>query len=191
MSSTERIVVLLGQVVVRSAELPSKASSVQIFSQNRMVQSGANSAPRNLISLYIFAMTTRHLVTIDDACPTSSDHSYTLNLAPPVLNTLTDVTATTLSLSWTQPGSAVDSYTVSYTYTIKQCGSGPISDSVKINDGNNRSGMLDSIEEDSDYSITLTANTGTIRLDSDVVKAITSTAGIQFLLVIHYYILEI
>ena len=101
------------------------------------------------------------------------------------------MTATTLSLSWTQSGSAVDSYTVSYTYTIRRCGSGPISDSVEINNRNARSVMLNNLEEDSDYSITLTANRGTIQVDSNVVMATTSTAGIQFLLVMHYYILEI
>ena len=109
-------------------------------------------------------------------------HSYTLPLAPSVLNTPTDVTATTLSLSWTQPGSAVESYTVSYTYTIRRCGSGPISDSVEISNGNDRSVMLDNLEENSDYSITLTANSGSIQVDSNEVMATTSTAGIQFLL---------
>ena len=88
------------------------------------------------------------------------------------------MTATTLSLSWTQPGSAVDSYTVSYTYTIRRCGSGPISGSVEISNSNARSVMLDNLEEDSDYSITLTANSGTIQLDSNVVSATTNTAGI-------------
>ena len=94
------------------------------------------------------------------------------------------MTATTLSLSWTQPGSAVDSYTVSYTHTIRQCGSGPISDSVEISNGNARSVMLDNLEQDSDYSITLTANTGSIQVDSNVVMATTSTAGryCQFLI---------
>ena len=51
--------------------------------------------------------------------------------------------------------------------------------------------MLDNLEEDSVYSITLTANRGSIQVDSNVVMATTSTAGIQFLLVMHYYILEI
>ena len=90
------------------------------------------------------------------------------------------MTATTLSLSWTQPGSAVDNYTVSYTYTIRQCGPDyeEISDSIEISNGNARSVMLDNLEEDSDYSITLTANSGTIQLDPNVVTATTNTAGI-------------
>ena len=51
--------------------------------------------------------------------------------------------------------------------------------------------MLDNLEEDSDYSITLVANRESIQVDSNVVIATTTTAGIQFLLVIHYYILDI
>ena len=87
------------------------------------------------------------------------------------------MTTTTLSLSWTQPGSAVDSYTVSYTFTIRRCGSEQMSGSVEISNGNARSVMLDSLEEDSDYSITLTANSRNIQLDSTVVSANTNTAG--------------
>ena len=122
---------------------------------------------------------------------TVSNHSYILPSEPPVLSPPTAVTATTLSLSWTQPGSAVDSYTVSYTYTIRLYGSGPIPGSVVGISGNDRSVMLDNLEEDSDYSITLVANRESIQVDSNVVIATTSTAGIQFLLVIHYYILDI
>ena len=99
--------------------------------------------------------------------------------APPVLNPPTAVTATTLSLSWTQPGSAVDSYTVSYTYTIRQCGSGPITGSVVDISGNAGSVMLDNLEEDSDYSITLTANRGNLQLNSNVVSVTTSSAGMS------------
>ena len=99
-------------------------------------------------------------------------------LAPPDLNSPTAVTATILSLSWTQPGSAVDSYTVSYTYTIRQCGSGPIPGSVVGISGSDRSVMLDNLEEDSDYSITLTANRGNLQLNSNVVSVTTSSAGI-------------
>ena len=108
-------------------------------------------------------------------------------VAPPVPNPPTAVTATTLSLSWTQPGSAVDSYTVSYTYTIRRCGSGLIPGSVVGISGNARSVMLDHLEEDSDYSITLTANSGSTQVDSNVVMATTSTAGryCQFLIAIY------
>ena len=101
-------------------------------------------------------------------------------LVPPVLMSPTAhaVTATTLSLNWTQSGSPVDSYTVSYTYTIRRCGSGPISDSVVGISSNARSTMLDNLEEDSVYSITLTANNGTAEVGSNIVMATTDTAGI-------------
>ena len=49
----------------------------------------------------------------------------------PVLDTPTS-TATTISLSWTQSGSNVDSYTVSYTYTIRQCDPGVMMGPVTI-----------------------------------------------------------
>ena len=114
-----------------------------------------------------------------------------LPLAPRVLNPSPAVTATTLSLSWTQPGSAVDSYTLSYTYTIRRCGSGPISDSVEISNGNARSMVLDNLEEDSDYSIILTANIGTIHLNSDIVTASTSTAGISLVNICKFYYITI
>ena len=87
------------------------------------------------------------------------------------------MTATTISLSWTQPGSAVDSYTVSYTYTIRQCGSEVMSDSVEISDGNARSFMLSGLEEDSDYTITLTANSAIGLLVSNMIMATTNTTG--------------
>ena len=102
-------------------------------------------------------------------------------LAPPVLNPPTAVTATTLSLNWTQPGSAVDSYTVSYTYTIRGCGLGPISGSVEISNGNARSVMLNNLEEESVYSITLTAYRRNLQLNSNVVMATTISAGIMSL----------
>ena len=66
-------------------------------------------------------------------------------------------TSTTIALSWTQSGSSVDSYIISYNYTIRKCGSGPVSVSVLIIDGNVRSFTLTDLEEDSDYTITLTA----------------------------------
>ena len=58
-------------------------------------------------------------------------------------------------LSWTQ-SVMVERYTVSYTY-IRRCGSDPMSGSEDISDGNARSFTLTDLEEDSDYTITLTA----------------------------------
>ena len=91
-----------------------------------------------------------------------------------------DVTATstTIALSWTQSGSSVDSYTVSYTYTIRRCGSGPVSGSEEISDGNARSFTLTDLEEDSDYIISLTANSPAGQLTSNQITVTTTSAGI-------------
>ena len=51
--------------------------------------------------------------------------------------------------------------------------------------------VLDNLEEDSDYSITLTANIGTIHLNSDVVTASTSTAGISLVNICKFYYITI
>ena len=88
-------------------------------------------------------------------------------------------TSTTIALSWTQSGSSVDSYTISYTYTIRRCGSGPVSRSEGISDVNARSFTLTDLEEDSDYAITLTAISAAGQLTSNEISATTDTAGIQ------------
>ena len=89
------------------------------------------------------------------------------------------MSATTIALSWIQPGSAVDSYTVSYNYTIRRCGSGPMSGSVEISNGGATSVTLDNLEEDSDYSITLIANSAAGPLNPTVVTTTTNISGIH------------
>ena len=97
-------------------------------------------------------------------------------LASPVVSRgATD--STSISLSWTQSGSSVDRYTVSYNYTIRGCGSGPVSGSVNIIDGNARSLTLTGLEEDSDYTITLTAHRGNRRVNSNSIFTNTNRAG--------------
>ena len=95
----------------------------------------------------------------------------------PVLNSPTFISATTIALSWTQLGSDVDSYTVSYTYTIRQCGPGVMSGSQSISDGSARSYELSGLEEDSDYTITLAANTAAGTASSQI-SVNTNTTGI-------------
>ena len=85
-------------------------------------------------------------------------------------------TSTTIVLSWTQSGT-VDRYTVSFTYTIRRCGSGPVSESKEISDGNARSFTLTGLEEDSDYTITLTAISASAQLTSNQITTTTTTAG--------------
>ena len=88
-------------------------------------------------------------------------------------------TSTTIALSWTQSGSSVDSYTVSYNYTIRRCGSGPVSSgSEEISDGNARNFTLTDLEEDSDYIITLTAISAAGQLTSNQISTTTAIAGL-------------
>ena len=96
----------------------------------------------------------------------------------PVLMDAT-ATSTTIALSWTQSGSSVDSYTVSYNYTIRRCGSGPVyvSGSEEISNGNARRFTLTGLEEDSDYTITLTAISAAGQLTSNQISRTTDTAG--------------
>ena len=96
----------------------------------------------------------------------------------PVLMDAT-ATSTTIALSWTQSGSSVDSYRVSYTYNIRMCGSCPISGNEEISDGNARSFTLTDIEEDSDYTITLTAISAAAgQLTSNQITTTTTTRGV-------------
>ena len=86
-------------------------------------------------------------------------------------------TSTTIALSWTQSGSSVNSYTVSYTYTIRRCSSGSVSGSGEISDGNVRNFTLTDLEEDSDYTITLTAISAAGQLTSNQISTTTAIAG--------------
>ena len=100
-----------------------------------------------------------------------------LAAAPALMDTA--ATSTTIALSWTQSGSSVDSYTVSYIYTIRRCGSGHLSGSEEeINDGNARSFTLTDLEEDSDYTISLTAISEAGQLTSNQITVTTTSAGI-------------
>ena len=106
----------------------------------------------------------------------------------PVLNTPTSMSATTISLSWTQPGSDVDSYTVSFSYTIRQCDQGVMIGPTRSDiEGSDGSYQLRGLEEDSDYTISLTANIAAGPSDSNWVSATTSTAGKTINLIMNYY----
>ena len=111
----------------------------------------------------------------------SYSNHITIIIDTPVLLNGT-ATSTTIALSWTQSGSSVDSYTVSYNYTIRMCGSDPMSRSKDISDGNARSFTLTDLEEDSDYTITLTAISTAGQLNSNQISATTDTAGTLMLM---------
>ena len=104
-----------------------------------------------------------------------SDYNY---IDPPVLMDTTTSGPTTIAISWTQ-SVTVDRYAVSYIYTIRRCGSGRVTGSEEISDGNARSFTLTNLEEDSDYTITLLViTTDGLRIISNHISATTDTAGI-------------
>ena len=78
----------------------------------------------------------------------------------------------------------MNSYSVSYTYTIRQCGpgimSGPMINSIE---GSATMRMLSGLEEDSDYTIILTAFVGGVSVGSDEITVLTSTAGASILII--------
>ena len=98
-----------------------------------------------------------------------------LTVAPILMDAT--ATSTTIALKWTQSGSSVDNYTVSYNYTIRRCGSVPVSGSVEISDSNARRFNLTDLEEDSDYNITLTAISAAGQLTSNKISTNTKSAG--------------
>ena len=106
-------------------------------------------------------------------------NNYYADASTRILNTPTS-TATTISLSWTQPGSDVDSYTVSYTYTIRQCGPGVMSETDNVPNiaGSLRNYVLSGLEEDSDYTIIHTDIREAEQTNSDPLLTVsTTTAG--------------
>ncbi len=95
---------------------------------------------------------------------------------PDAPNDLTDyiVTATSITITWTQSSDIfIDRYKVSYMYTIRRCSASP---GEAISDGSARSYNLMSLNEDSTYTITVTAiNDEGSR--SSTIAADTSTSG--------------
>ena len=78
----------------------------------------------------------------------------------------------------------MDSYTVSYTYTIRQCGSGVMMGPMISGIGGSATmHVLSGLEEDSDYTITLTAIVGGASAGSDEITVLTSTAGASILII--------
>lgn len=98
----------------------------------------------------------------------------------PTITSATPTTPTSITLMWTQSGSAVDSYMISYNYTIRRCGTGAIPGSESVGNGGVRSFTLLGLEEDSVYTLTLTAVRGATQAVSNVVSTTTNTAGKLF-----------
>ena len=95
-------------------------------------------------------------------------------------------TATSISLSWTQPsGDSVDSYEITYSYTINQCdgvqGDFP-SVTISISNGTQRSYEITNspstpVEEDSMYNIKLVAISNGTKSNPSSIQIDTQTAG--------------
>ena len=95
----------------------------------------------------------------------------------PILSREPTSTATSISLSWTSAGSEVDSYEVMWQRnTSGEC---PDEDegSISLTDGSTSYDIM-GLEEDSSYSITVTASNGaSSRAVSNTVTAITLETG--------------
>ena len=67
-------------------------------------------------------------------------------------------TATTVSLTWDMTGdNFIERFEVSYSYTVNTCTASAGSGMVTISDGTRRSHTLSGLNEDSHYTITVTA----------------------------------
>ncbi len=90
--------------------------------------------------------------------------------------TVTMVTATSITIAWTQSSDIfIDRYEVSYMYTIRRCSASP-GQGMDALSGSARAYNLMSLNEDSTYTITVTAiNDGGSR--SSTITADTSTSG--------------
>ncbi len=86
------------------------------------------------------------------------------------------VTATSITITWRQSSDIfIDRYEVSYMYTIRRCSASP-GQSMNTISGSARSYNLMSLNEDSTYTITVTAiNDEGSRLNT--ITADTSTSG--------------
>ena len=97
----------------------------------------------------------------------------------------TATTATSITLTWDHlEGSDVESYEISYTYVINECGSN-IRDpqvTVTLTNGSQRSYIIENgtntpVEEDSDYSISLIAIHSMGRSPAAMILVTTLEAG--------------
>ena len=95
----------------------------------------------------------------------------------PVLTAGT-TTATTITISWTNDDPMVTSYEVMWqTDDVGECSGGSDMDSITINDGSTSYDITD-LEEDSTYSITVTASNSAGSSEvSNTVTAMTMEAG--------------
>ena len=93
---------------------------------------------------------------------------------------ITSTTATSISLSWTSAGSVVDSYEMMWQRdTSGECPDED-EDSISLTDGSTSYDIM-GLEEDSSYSITVTASNAAGSAVSNTVTAMTQEAGEKLL----------
>ena len=101
--------------------------------------------------------------------------------SPPMIM-VRNITATSITLAWDQPGGPdVDSYDIDYNYIIDECGNvRNQAVSVTVSNTSQRSYVLldTPVEEDSRYSISITARNSVGRSAPAIVQIITPEAGI-------------
>ena len=69
--------------------------------------------------------------------------------------------STSITLTWSQsPGDVMDSYQISYSFTIRGCGVEVGGDNVSTVNGSSREYTLTRLEENSDFTISITAMNG-------------------------------
>ncbi len=87
------------------------------------------------------------------------------------------VTATSITITWNQSNdSVIDRYEVSYMYTIRRCSASPGQGMNTLSGDSARSYNLMSLNEDSTYTMTVTAINGA-GSRSSTITADTSTSG--------------
>jgi hypothetical protein len=97
---------------------------------------------------------------------------------------------TTILFSWTQSGTAVERYLLSYTYTIRGCDLTTVRGSNLEVGSTRRNYTLVGIEENSDYDITLTAINKRRRVEAHIF-ATTNATGIPLFLVQHLRVMHV
>ena len=91
--------------------------------------------------------------------------------------TANNITATSISLSWTSAGTENVSYVVTWqTDNVGGCSGGNDTGSMNINDGSTSYNITE-LEEDSSYKIIVTASNSAGSVDSNTVNAVTMEAG--------------
>ena len=101
---------------------------------------------------------------------------YAVPSGPVVI--LNSTTATTITISWSVPsGSVVDSYIIQWVRNTSVGCPDADQGSVNMTDGGSTSYVVSGLEEDSSYTITVTACSVTGKLRGEAITGMTKVAG--------------